>query len=165
MFIEKFDSLGNRIWGSYIGEEGSESTLALAVDREKVHIYQVGTTSSEDIATPGVAQPVFAGYEDCFLAKIQVSPGVAVDALQTATSLTVYPDPNFGEFSVTYRIDQESTLTIYDVRGEAIYSQKLTSASQKVMVNNLSALPGLYACVITAKNGSEMGHQWFVVVK
>ena len=166
MFVEKFDSLGNRIWGSYIGEEGSESTLALAVDKAKTHIYQVGTTSSLDISTPGVAQPVYGGFEDCFLAKYSiVDTATGIPALQdTKATLRIYPNPSMGYFSAKYHIPENALLTIYDVKGNMIYSKEINAAAEELKVNGLDALPGIYTCSISLK-GTEIAQQPFIILK
>lgn len=164
MFIEHFDPNGNRVWGSYIGEEGSESTLALAVDKQKKNIYQVGTTSSIDIATPGVAQVVYGGYEDAYLVKILVDTVTAAFSPAVESSLSIYPDPNQGTFSMKYHITEQGNLSIFNMRGEVIYSRPLNVADQKITVTGLDAVPGIYTCKITA-NGKDLASRNFIIIK
>lgn len=164
MFIEHFNPDGTRKWGSYIGEEGSESTLALAVDKTKKFIFQVGTTSSIDIATPGAAQIVYGGYEDAYLVKIDISDVTAVSTPAAETSVSVYPDPNPGTFTLKYRITQAAKLNIYSLNGELVYSQNLNVADQKIAIGNLDVVPGLYTCVI-ASNGTTLATKNFIVMK
>ncbi|MGB3076370.1 MAG: T9SS type A sorting domain-containing protein, partial [Chitinophagales bacterium] len=164
MFIEHFDPNGNRVWGSYIGEEGSESTLALAVDKSHTHIYQVGTTSSIDIATPGVAQVVYGGYEDAYLVKIQVDTVTGLTTPANETALNIYPDPNNGSFSMKYHLTEQGTLSIYNIKGAMIYSKPLNVADEKIAVTDINAVPGIYTCRITV-NGKELASRNFIVIK
>lgn len=164
MFIEHFDADGNRKWGSYIGEEGSESTLALAVDKSHTHIYQVGTTSSIDIATPGVAQVVYGGYEDAYLVKIQVDTVTAVNSPAKLSTVTIYPDPNQGVFSLKYHLTEPGNMSIYNMKGELIHAQPLNVTDQKITVTTPDTSPGIYTCKITA-NGKELVSRNFIIIR
>jgi hypothetical protein len=79
MFLEIFDSNGIRHYGTYFGGTGDEDDLALAIDHTHHNIYLAGSASSQNLATPGVAQTVFGGFKDAFLVKIR---------LHTETELT-----------------------------------------------------------------------------
>lgn len=165
MFLEKFNKSGNRIWGTYIGEEGSESTLALAVDNSKKYIYQVGSTTSENIATPGVAQQVYAGFEDCFLAKINVEDSnVGISTPEKEISMTLSPDPNVGEFSIKYDVIENTTLTVYDINGKVVYTKQLGIGNQKTDVSIPGNAPGLYHCTLSS-NGKVIANKKFIIVK
>jgi hypothetical protein len=78
--------------------------------------------------------------------------------------MSIYPDPNAGEFSLKYKITQPAVLTIYDLKGVTVYSQTLNVAEQKISVNNLKVSPGIYHSVISA-NGNIIADQKFIVVK
>lgn len=164
MFIEKFDSAGNRIWGSYYGGPERESTLALAVDNEDVNMFLVGTAESEGISTPGVAQEIFGGFDDGFLLKIQVGVEVSANEPQASNGMEIYPNPNQGSFSMTYRISEDATLKIFDLLGKQVYAKELSVASQQVIVKNLSLIPGIYEVVI-ANNEKQFSTKKMIVVK
>ncbi len=72
MFLQIWDSNGNRVYGTYFGSTEDDDNLALAVDDAHNNIYLVGTSRSTDLGTPGTAQPFFGGFDDAFLVKIQV---------------------------------------------------------------------------------------------
>lgn len=72
-FLVKFDSAGNRQWGTYYGGIGQEvlglEGSGLAVD-DSFAIYMTGSTGSDSaISTPGSFQSDKAGGEDGFLVK------------------------------------------------------------------------------------------------
>jgi gliding motility-associated-like protein len=64
-FLIKFDSSGNRIWGTYFGGEKHDFAFSLGIDSND-NLYSFGwTLSLSNISTPGVFQEV---YNDSFWA-------------------------------------------------------------------------------------------------
>jgi gliding motility-associated-like protein len=72
VFLVKFNSAGQRIWGTYYGGAGIETGSSCAID-SLGNIFVFGITSTHTgtaIATPGSHQPTFGGGGlDAFLAK------------------------------------------------------------------------------------------------
>ncbi|MFZ4523363.1 MAG: FISUMP domain-containing protein [Bacteroidales bacterium] len=72
-FIAKFNSNGQRIWGTYYGGLGNETATFCKTD-DSCHVYFGGETSSlTNIATPGSYQPASGGLIDGFLVKFDSS--------------------------------------------------------------------------------------------
>lgn len=76
-FIVKFDTSGNRVWGSYYGGDGGDQLHSLKVDDNGNLIFSgvAGHSLGNEIATPGSHQEV-AGHvivSDAFLAKFDTS--------------------------------------------------------------------------------------------
>jgi hypothetical protein len=69
-YLVKFDSAGNRIWGTYYGGINGNWGTGVAVDKWR-NVYLGGTTASPaNISTTGSSQPAYAGGGwDGFLAK------------------------------------------------------------------------------------------------
>ncbi|HIN39778.1 MAG TPA: T9SS type A sorting domain-containing protein [Flavobacteriales bacterium] len=68
-FIAKFDSLGNRVWGTYMGGTGFDRSYALTVDFKDNIIVSGNTMSSSGIATLGTHQQVLQSADDAFIMK------------------------------------------------------------------------------------------------
>lgn len=78
-FIQHFNNVGERIWGSYLGNGGSTQSgggyagshlNGLSIDTEN-SIYIAGATHSvTDIATDDAFQLERTNYTDCFVAKV-----------------------------------------------------------------------------------------------
>ncbi|MBA3649485.1 MAG: T9SS type A sorting domain-containing protein [Chitinophagales bacterium] len=69
--IAKFDSFGNRIWGTYYGGEYIEQPRSLRVPPTGAPIYISGVTKSEKgLATPGAYNVDLGGFNDAFMAII-----------------------------------------------------------------------------------------------
>jgi hypothetical protein len=108
-FVAKFDTSGQRIWGTYFGGEGDDGgygPIALHCDRYN-NIYLTGqTNSATGITTIGAYQPsLYAGVgdQDAFLAKYN-SNGV----LQWST----YVGGNFGDAAYAVTNDSEGNIYI-----------------------------------------------------
>ncbi|MDR3680536.1 MAG: SBBP repeat-containing protein [Flavipsychrobacter sp.] len=73
-FLAKFDSLGNRKWGTYYGGSGSDEIDDLAID-SSLNIYLAGTTNSvTNIASASAFQTTFNGGNwDAFIVKFDSS--------------------------------------------------------------------------------------------
>lgn len=72
-FLVKFDSAGNRIWGTYYGGAAYEGGEGIAIDQAG-NIYLAGTTgSSTGIASGGGFQDSLGGLNDGFLVKFDAS--------------------------------------------------------------------------------------------
>lgn len=69
VFLAKFNSNGERIWGTYFGGKGSDEPTSIAVDKNGL-LYICGSTrSTKDIATSGSFQENYSDFFDAFLAK------------------------------------------------------------------------------------------------
>lgn len=78
MFV-KFDNDGNRLWGTYYGDNGRNALHSIAIDNSN-HIYLYGTTeSTTGIATPGAHQELLGGWRDYFLVKANPDSLVYLD--------------------------------------------------------------------------------------
>ena len=69
-FLVKFNSNGERLWGTYYGGTEYDECYGMAVDGTN-NVYICGTTkSSNRISTLAGYQAIFGGSEDAFLAKL-----------------------------------------------------------------------------------------------
>jgi PKD repeat protein len=72
-FIVKFNSLGQRLWGTYYGGNTNEWGISIATDKNG-NVFGTGhTQSSSNIATSGAHQPSFGGDYDAFIVKFSSS--------------------------------------------------------------------------------------------
>ncbi len=68
-YIAKFNTNGNRLWGTYYGGYWHEQIHDIIVD-DNDNVFVTGYTDSDTgIATPDALQPVFGSVVDLFLAK------------------------------------------------------------------------------------------------
>ncbi len=110
----------------------------------------VGTTSSASgIATPGVAQENFGGYDDALLLKINVSGMVSATQPVPPSSISIYPNPSRGSFMLNYNHDAPAILRMYDLHGREVHIQSLPAFEKSILVDNLELIPGIYEMVIS----------------
>lgn len=79
MVLIKFNSFGQRLWGTYYGGEGPDTISSITIGADG-NIYILGTSGSSsvnastyNITTPGCYQPQPAGAQDAFIVKF--TPG------------------------------------------------------------------------------------------
>jgi hypothetical protein len=74
-FLAKFDSSGQRMWGTYFGGTGADGNTTIAVAcGSNGHVYLTGNTqSATGIATPNAFRSTRPGGQDMFLAKFTTS--------------------------------------------------------------------------------------------
>ena len=74
-FLMKFDTNGNKLWGTYYGGSGSDESFDCAVAPSNNQVYIVGhTMSGNNIASVGAHQTTYGGgSDDSFIAKFDVN--------------------------------------------------------------------------------------------
>jgi|GEM_PF-1554308 len=97
-FVVKFNSAGNRLWGSYYGGPGMDRIIC-GKDAPHHNIYLSGqTNSAAGIALPGTYQPTAGGGLDAFLVK------VGDIGLFTGTNISTGPICAGSALSVPYTL-------------------------------------------------------------
>ena len=66
-FLVKFDSSGQRIWGTYYGGTSIEEIESVSVNTNHHVLFTGSTYSTDNIASPGSFQETLAGADDVFL--------------------------------------------------------------------------------------------------
>jgi hypothetical protein len=68
-YMVKFNTNGQRVWGSYIGGSGSEGVLGMAIDNDD-RLVLLGETTSNDFPVFGAGDNVYGGQGDLFVTCI-----------------------------------------------------------------------------------------------
>lgn len=72
IFIQRYNTLGNLIWSTYLGGTELDAGMAIATDASG-DVFVVGKTFSSGLATPGAFRTAIAGGQDCFITKFSSS--------------------------------------------------------------------------------------------
>jgi Secretion system C-terminal sorting domain/Beta-propeller repeat len=150
-YISKFDATGNKIWGSYYG--GSLFENDLIIHPYSRNFYLVGSTSSTDsMTTPNCLQPNFTIIDtenvgeypqNIFIAHFE--PNDLSTATNKLDAITLFPNPNTGNFTLQGNFTGDLALTIYDNQGRNVFSQETVSFQGKNTVAIASKLSsGIY---------------------
>ena len=88
-YIIKFDSLGNRIFSSYLGGVGQDDAFGLATDALG-NLYMSGQTASANFTTTaGAYQSTITGMTDIFFTKISPTGNLLYSTLFGGTDIDV----------------------------------------------------------------------------
>lgn len=136
-FMTKFDTTGQRVWGSYYG--GVDKDFCQNVHYKNGNLYISGRTTSPNLATPGTHKQVVE-QTDLFLAKFS-------DCEIVLTAVSNSP------------ICIGSTIELHATGGTA-YSwtgpNNFTSIDQNPVISNASSLHnGEYTCIVTGNGDCD----------
>jgi gliding motility-associated-like protein len=83
VFVAKFNSSGNRQWGTYYGKGGDWQGQGEAIATDgNGNVYVTGETlSSDNIATCGAVQTLWGGNQDMFVAKFGENAEAAIPSI------------------------------------------------------------------------------------
>ncbi len=142
-YISKFDTNGQKLWGSYYGGENYEDLVGFLPYQDG--FYLVGMTNSiTNIATP-ISDTEIQPYEICdedaqnpqniFVAHFKINPLSTKN--NTLNKLELYPNPNNGNFTFKGNFIglQNLKITIYDNQGRIIYINKPNVIEDIITVN------------------------------
>ena len=158
-FLVKFNSSGQRQWGTYYGGSGSEYGLSCTTDATG-NVYLAGQTSSNTgIATAGAHQTVYGGgVWDAFLVKFN-GASVGINEITNTNLFSVYPNP--AQSVINVKADAKligSAYIFYDNTGKVVLSGKINAENTSIELGNLSA--GIYLFSV-----GENVKQTFKVIK
>lgn len=150
-YIQKFNTNGQRIWGTYYGGESFDNLYSIEYDNINNYFYVGGfTSSSNDIGTSNVMQPNYSGYyEDGLIAKFQDCLTYPLASSNTPTCI--------------------GTILNLTASGGTNYSwtgpNGFTSNLQNPTIPNANAShSGQYSCLITGTGGCDGTNTINVVV-
>jgi protein involved in ribonucleotide reduction len=75
--LMKFDSSGNKIWGTYYGSNGNDYATSLAVSKNNQIVLVGNTNSTTKISTSLAANTRFSGVQDAFITLLSDSGHLA----------------------------------------------------------------------------------------
>ncbi|SCY90360.1 DUF7948 domain-containing protein [Flavobacterium caeni] len=117
-FAAKFNSDGERIWGTYIGGDGAEMGNFCTIDAAG-NVYFTGYTgSTANISTPDGHQPIFGGSQDAFLLKLTNNGSLATKEV-SSTGFEIYPNPTTDILEIASNATITS-VTLFDPTGKQL---------------------------------------------
>ncbi|MEM7571436.1 MAG: SBBP repeat-containing protein [Bacteroidota bacterium] len=120
----KFNTDGQRIWGTYLGGSSEDMALAVAVASPS-HIYVAGTTNSDtDFATTAAFQLQSGGEQDAFLQRYTSCSSPELSLINGGYYCDALPDSLHFQLSNT-----DCASLIYSLDGEVQPPLEIRSAS------------------------------------
>ena len=89
-----------------------------------------------------------------------------IDNIQSATGLSIYPNPNNGVFTIQLSdVSVQSSVEIYDVLGQNLLTQTLSNTQENNIINLRDKAAGMYFYRVTKSDGSLLGEGKILVQK
>lgn len=147
-FIVKFDSIGNRLWGTYYGGSDDDAGSDCATDFYGNVFLSGFTRSTTAIASGGHQNTFGGGNRDGFLVKFDGGIDVGIEETPYLT-INTFPNPTLGTFTINAS-ETELRYSIIDANGRILRKGLLTSPKTLL---NLSAEPAGVYLLVTHKDG------------
>jgi len=150
IFISKLDINGYWLWAKQAGGSSSEESYGIAIDNSG-NSYVTGYFY--DTATFGTTTLTSSGSEDIFIAKLSSDGVFVTDELSPpATSSShlgnAYPNPFHRDSNCLIKaeipLQETGVFTIYNLRGQVVQSQQLSSGSHDISFTGKDLAPGIY---------------------
>ena len=152
-FIAKFDSNGQKIWGTYYG--GDQDEIELKCHPYDNNFFLVGETqSTTTMTTTGCYQSDYnifdinAGYiRNIFIAHFEPNP--LKTSIFENKNIKISPNPNNGNFKINLdnSLNENFGFEIYNILGERVHSETINQNQNEIKTNNLSK--GVYLVKIS----------------
>ncbi|WP_452599599.1 FG-GAP-like repeat-containing protein [Pontimicrobium sp. MEBiC01747] len=156
--VNNKDGIGSKIEISIGGNKQYRYTLCgegYLGQNSGTEIFGLGTATTVDY----VKVTWLNGVEDVFnnvsanqTLNIVEGSSLSVEEFNTATNISVHPNPTKGLVSVS-NLKEDVTLTIYNILGKQIVKQSLSSISNTVNISNYPK--GIYLFTFKNKQGLE----------
>lgn len=137
MFLAKFDLLGNRQWGTYIGGGVNDIPYFMLINQIG-DIYLCGTSDGTFPVTGGAYQTNLNGMIEGIIVKLRENSVIGIAELNNeGASLLTFPNPNSGSFTIQTK--EDVVLEIVDEIGQLVKTVKLdTNNNHQITIIGLA---------------------------
>jgi hypothetical protein len=151
MVVSNFDLNGTKRWTIQAGGHANDYSYNMCLSSGDLLVCG----AHEDTINFGNAQLSGKGV---FVSKLQLPTGV-INIGTKAKSVSVYPNPNTGSFTIDSQSQAYQSLSIVDITGKQVYQQSINPARQQEI--NLNLPDGVYFIRLTGKGEAVV--QKFIV--
>jgi len=89
---------------------------------------------------------------------VTINKGTGIDGITgNSAQIVVYPNPNNGQFNIESSIDGASSVEIYNILGEKVYTKNLSTTKGVNTINVNNQPNGVYLYRIISDNGNLLG--------
>jgi hypothetical protein len=169
--ILKIDTAGRVQCGSIINNP--QKGVNIATDFNGKFFYLAGVTYDTIHIGPDTLPsngsqgvPVLARWCPC--TGSDVTAQCSVEGINELSAykegITLYPNPNNGEFTIQSSVgSRQSTVDIYNMLGERIYSNSFSTLHSQFLINLSGQPAGIYLYRVTSESGKIMEQGKFII--
>jgi Secretion system C-terminal sorting domain len=164
-FVSKLSSAGNFVWvAEFANGGGRVDGTSITLDGAS-NIYTTGNYLDNCDFDPSAAVFNLLGssfYNQSFIHKmLDIAGSASIQTNSLSSSISIYPNPNNGTFTVTVdQLEENNLLQVYNVLGEKMYEAPITSYVTSL---NLNTPAGIYFVTIIDGNGNKASKK--IIVK
>lgn len=137
-YVAKYDTSGNFIWAvPFNGNDVTHAFSVVANDNSEVYVY--GQYNCSSGLTFGSTTLNYAGGNmDVYLAKLN-GPFTGIKETENGhKTILLFPNPNSGAFIVKGNFSAGSEITLIDMLGRNLFSQKLSNGENQIKTEGIS---------------------------
>jgi hypothetical protein len=142
-WVVKVDLLGNIIWEKCLGGSGDDGPGNIIQLNDGGYAI-TGYTGSSDGDIIG-----YHGSGDAWVVKISNETGINIP--NSNQNFSLYPNPSHDELSLSYFINQSTSLVIYDVIGRELQRTYLPPSKNNFKIDTRNFSPGVYIAALETK--------------
>ncbi|MGD0709643.1 MAG: SBBP repeat-containing protein [Bacteroidales bacterium] len=151
IFLAKYNATGNLQWAKSIGSTGSDEALSVAVG-SLGNIYLTGFFSSPSVDFGSITLTDIRSI-DIFIAKLSNDTINGNNDFRSTYNTFIYPNPNNGKFQVSVIQYPASSIEIFNVLGEKVYSSPVTDNYSPFTINIADRPSGVYVVEVKTEKG------------
>ncbi len=138
VFVFKFDTSGQELWATSAGGNSTDEGFGIAASSNSIYVTGSFYSSAMIFGTDTLLS---SGSPDEFIAKLNSTTGIA-DLENTQSTITLYPNPTSGIFTIESTSAKLSSIKIMNVLGECVYQSEIRNSKSEIILTGVSK--GIY---------------------
>ncbi len=173
LLVAKFDSNGKMLCGSILPSGGDDNS-GITLNPSETFVYVGGDFWQNVIVGKDTLYEIPYSEEYPFIAKWQpcsdTNITTSIPPISTSPSLTLFPNPNTGAFTLEVNsgqglVDSKMQVEVYNVLGEKVYSSNYSLSTNHYSLDLSSQPNGIYLYRVMDDSGALVGSGKFVIQK
>ena len=163
VYVVKYTPTGTVVWAKSAISANPALGYGIAIDAA-MNLYVTGYTTGT--VNFGIDTLAFHGVQDIFIAKLSNSNVGIPEIRMNTNGIALFPNPNHGDFTLTYRNlpSTNSMILIYDMEGKLVSLNPLTDKEGMETIHVYNVLNGLYFWEVVS-NSKAVGTGKMVILK
>ncbi len=149
IFVAKYDSGGNAIWGKSVRGLSANDAYSVALDHSENVYITGGFNSNIEVFDSIILTNYCTGNRDVFLAKLGRNTITGNNELNDPFPISLFPNPATTDLSIT--LPQKSQIQILNIQGQLIRTISKAEKETTIDIRDLSS--GVYIIKAITEDG------------